>query len=178
MFDAAYSMLLPSFCRESELSALLHNVNRCLKPKGVFHLMLIDPIPNTSALGEEMRRWLTENLLRNLRQKSHCLHPSGRIPKLLGEASLRGIGSTLTTTKFYANPENVYSCSMGDLRYDAGKRCRAELRSIVGRMLWREVWGDFVTASSWWWDDPACLQECLELGTYWEYYSIVAVKAN
>lgn len=53
---------------------------------------------------------------------------------------------------------------------------RAELRSLVGRMLWREVWGEFVTAKNWWWDDPVCMKECLELGTFWEYHYIQGVR--
>lgn len=43
-------------------------------------------------------------------------------------------------------------------------------------MLWTEVWGPFVTADSWWWDDAACVDECVELGTFWEYHMIEAVK--
>ena len=54
---------------------------------------------------------------------------------------------------------------------------RAELRTVAGCLLWQETWGEYVTNSSWWWDDAECMQECIELGTYWEYYSIEAVKA-
>ncbi|KIE00472.1 hypothetical protein MAJ_03710, partial [Metarhizium majus ARSEF 297] len=181
-FDAAYSMTLPSLCRESDIPAVLNNVNKCLRSGGVYHLLLIDPIPNTDALGKNMRAWFRNNLLQKLRQQSRCLTPSYIFPKALGESSLRGHGSTLTTTKFYANPQNI--CRRQDETDDEakrereGKETRAELRSIVGRMLWREVWGEFVTSDTWWWEDPDCMRECLELGTFWEYYSIQAVKSN
>ncbi|KAK9442885.1 hypothetical protein VB005_03948 [Metarhizium brunneum] len=181
-FDAAYSMTLPSLCRESDIPAVLNNINKCLRSGGVYHLLLIDPIPNTDALGKNMRAWFRNNLLQKLRQQSRCLSPSYIFPKALGESSLRGHGSTLTTTKFYANPQNI--CRRQDETDDEskrereGKETRAELRSIVGRMLWREVWGEFVTSDTWWWEDPDCMRECLELGTFWEYYSIQAVKSN
>ncbi|KAG8415260.1 hypothetical protein J3458_009122 [Metarhizium acridum] len=181
-FDAAYSMTLPSLCRESDIPTVLNNINKCLRSGGVYHLLLIDPIPNTDALGKNMRAWFRNHLLQRLRQQSRCLTPSYIFPKALGESSLRGHGSTLTTTKFYANPRNI-SRSQDETDEEArqereGKETRAELRSIVGRMLWREVWGEFVTSDTWWWEDPDCMQECLELGTFWEYYSIQAVKSN
>lgn len=181
-FDAAYSLILPSLCRELDIPTALSNINRSLTPGGIYHLLVIDPIPNTDALGENMRAWFRNNLLLNLKLKSRCLTPSFTFPQALGEASLRGPGSTLTTTKFYANPQNIRHSSWATRserdRTAEGKETRAELRSIVGRMLWREVWGEFVTSDTWWWDDDACMQECLELGTFWEYHSIQAVNSD
>lgn len=58
----------------------------------------------------------------------------------------------------------------------ADNQVRAELRSTVGRMLWREVWGNYVTGNKWWWEDPLCVQECHELGTHWVYQIIVGTK--
>lgn len=52
------------------------------------------------------------------------------------------------------------------------------LRSLVLRMLWREVWGRCVCARRWWWDEPDIVRECEERGTYWEYSHIVAVKGG
>ncbi|KAK2592921.1 hypothetical protein QQS21_009366 [Conoideocrella luteorostrata] len=181
-FNDVYSMVLPSFCREPELPVVLHNINKSLKPGGVFNLLVIDPIPNIEALGEKMRAWLLKHLLRNLQRQSRCLNPSGSLPTFLGQASLRGPGSTLTTTQFFANPQSV-RCYKGDdeiTAKEAGgdKEIRAELRSHAGRMLWREVYGEFVTADDWWWNDAACMQECIDLGTFWEYHSIRAVKAT
>lgn len=72
----------------------------------------------------------------------------------------------------------MYDTEIEAKRQTEGKETRAELRSIVGRMLWREVWGEFVTSDTWWWDDPACMQECLELGTFWVYHTIQAIKSN
>jgi hypothetical protein len=53
---------------------------------------------------------------------------------------------------------------------------RSELKSQVGRMLWREMWGGFVEGEKWWWEDDTILKECESLGTGWEYAIITAVK--
>jgi hypothetical protein len=53
---------------------------------------------------------------------------------------------------------------------------KAEIRSLAGRLLWKHIWGPFVTGGKWWWDDPECMFECLELGTTWEYQLIEGVK--
>lgn len=50
------------------------------------------------------------------------------------------------------------------------------LRCLVGQKLWQEIWGPHVTARNWWWEDEACREECLRLGTVWEYHIVDAVK--
>lgn len=71
---------------------------------------------------------------------------------------------------------------MLDLLYgghEAAKReqqAKLELQSRIGRLLWQETWGSYVNADRWWWDDPECVEECAQLGTYWEYSIIEAVK--
>jgi hypothetical protein len=53
-----------------------------------------------------------------------------------------------------------------------------ELRCLMIRLLWQEVWGRFVKATQWWWDDEDIVQECVELGTHWQYSHIVAVRGD
>lgn len=53
---------------------------------------------------------------------------------------------------------------------------RQELKSQVGRMLWKEMWGGFVEGDKWWWEDEQVLDECEKMGTGWEYAVIAAVK--
>lgn len=180
LFEAAYSLSLPSLCTLSDLRGIVHNVSSALKPGGTLHLTLIDPLPCADTLGGKMRQWLDQHLLSSLRRESRCLCPSMTLPQWLGEASLRAAGSTLTTTKFYATPDNVRlqqrdpDPAIEQLR--AEKKTKAELRSLVGRLLWKEVWGRHVTTDSWWWENSDCMKECLELGTFWEYHIIEAVK--
>jgi hypothetical protein len=47
---------------------------------------------------------------------------------------------------------------------------------MVGRMLWKEMWGSFVEGDEWWWDDKSVIEECERIGTCWEYTMIEAVK--
>ncbi|KAG5995213.1 hypothetical protein E4U43_003078 [Claviceps pusilla] len=181
-FDTVHSMLLPALCKESEVLAVLNSINKCLKPGGSLNLVIIDSIPHVDAFGAKMRAWFMKNIVLNLQQQSRCLNPSLSLPDLLSKASLRGPGSILTTTQFYANPQNI---SRHGVEHDwnsksdrQDKEVRAELRSLAGRMFWKEVWGQFVTSDTWWWEEDECMQECLELGTFWEYHSVQAVKAH
>ncbi|PHH67564.1 hypothetical protein CDD82_1326 [Ophiocordyceps australis] len=152
----------------------------CLKPGGSLHLTLIDPLPYADTLGSRLHAWLERHLLLNLDRQARCLSPSATLPRWLAEASLRAPGSTRTTVRFFATPDSIRrrprDPDPARERLQADRETRARLRSLVGRMLWRQVWGAFVTADSWWWDDPAIVDECLQLGTFWEYHLIEAVK--
>ena len=102
----------------------------------------------------------------NLETQFRCISPSRLLPAWLADARLRADGSVISKMKFDA----VYRRTEDDVGAEA------ELRSTVGRKLWQEVWGSFVHAAAWWWDDPACIEECIRLGTYFEYSLIEAVK--
>ncbi|CAM1510231.1 Fc.00g005660.m01.CDS01 [Cosmosporella sp. VM-42] len=180
LFSTVYSLSLPAICPAQDLPGVLKNIHKCLKPGGSLQLTLIDPLPCAGTLGHRMRAWLEEHLLLNLERNFRCMSPSRGFPHWLGEASLRGQGSTLTTAKFYAIPTSARSHEaepdpfIDQVRTE--RETKAELRSLVGRMLWMEVWGDYVTAGCWWWEDAACVEECLHLGTFWEYNVIEGVK--
>lgn len=176
LFEAVYSLSLPSLCAASELRGIVHNMSSCLKPGGTLHMTLMDALPAAGTMGGRLGRWLDEHLLGNLAEGGRCARPcSGVMARWLGEASLRAAGSTLTTVKFFATADNV-RLDADPARAD--EATRAELRSLVGRMLWRDVWGAWVTGGSWWWEDAGCMEECLALGTFWEYQLVEAVKGR
>ncbi|KAG6008813.1 hypothetical protein E4U21_003842 [Claviceps maximensis] len=182
-FDTVQSMVLPALCKGSEVLPVLKSINNCLKPGGSFNLIIIDSIPHVDAFGPKLRAWFMRNIVLNLRQQSRDLNPSLSLPNSLSKASLRGPGSMLTTTRFYANPQStgrhgVEQDGTSTSPKGGDRQVRAELRSMAGRMLWKEVWGQFVTSDTWWWEEDECMQECLELGTFWEYHSVQAVKAD
>jgi hypothetical protein len=65
----------------------------------------------------------------------------------------------------------------GEAEEDAEReRTRQELKSVVGRMLWKEMWGVYVVGEKWWWDDESVVEECERMGTCWEYAVIEGVK--
>ncbi|KAL7787653.1 hypothetical protein V8C43DRAFT_316878 [Trichoderma afarasin] len=180
VYESVHSLTLPSLCPSAYLPGILNNVYKCLKKKGFLRLVLIDPLPRAGTMGRKLKTWIEEHLLRNLAKQAKCMSPSTAFPPLLAEAGLRGDGSTLTTTKFYAVPSSATDTDPDMIKdvMQAENEAKAQVRSLVGRMLWIEAWGSHVTASKWWWDDPACVAECLELGTFWEYHTVKGVKED
>ncbi len=186
-FSAVHSLALPALVPSSEIPPLLRSIHRALRSQGTLHMILIDPAPVRENLGPQMQRWLDENLLLNLQRNFRCTSPSQLFPSWLAEAQLRGEGSLMSTIKFFAvpgNPQRDNSSDDGSTRSSnsggSGKssetKAKMELRSVVGRMLWVEVWGQFIAADKWWWEDAECVEECRRLGTCWEYRLIEAVK--
>ena len=181
-FDRVYSLLLPSLCCYDYIPAVLRNIRNCLRLGGIFDCVLIDPLPNALTLGHNMRAWLEKHLIPNLEKEKLCTAPCRLFPRWLGEASLRGRGSSRVVTKFFAIPGSVPD-TLGDpdpvINANLqNKKARAELMSLIGRILWIEVWGRYVTASRWWWEEELCVQECVEMGTFWEYHKIEGVKGE
>jgi hypothetical protein len=84
---------------------------------------------------------------------------------------LRAEGSTIVTVRFFASLG--IDTAIGD---DETDRTKQELKSVVGRLLWKEMWGGFVEGEMWWWDDESVVEECERMGTCWEYAVIEAVK--
>ncbi|KAM5356409.1 hypothetical protein ACJ41O_003055 [Fusarium nematophilum] len=181
LFESVYTLSLLSICPSPDIPGVLRNINRCLRLGGSLQLTIVDPLPCAGTLGHRMRTWIEDHLLINLERQFRCVNPSRLFPDWLGDASLRGKGSVLTTSKFYAVPESVCAAAdesdpFIDKRERPEREVKAELRSLVGRMLWMEVWGEYVTGGKWWWEDDGCVEECLELGTFWEYSMIEGVK--
>ena len=140
-------------------------------------MVLLDPTPTRDSLGPRMRDWLDDNLLINLEAQFRCTSPNRVFPLWLSKAGLRGDGSVITKVKFNAihQPDNDEGKGKGVVD---GNSLEAELRTTMGRKLWQEVWGSFALGQVWWWDDPACVEECARLGTHFEYSIIEAVKED
>jgi hypothetical protein len=82
--------------------------------------------------------------------------------------------------RFFASvgPETIIGMGMGMEGEDEveRERTRQELKSVVGRMLWKEMWGGYVEGEKWWWDDESVVEECERMGTCWDYAVIEGVK--
>jgi hypothetical protein len=162
-------------CHSHFIPLVLAKLYRTLAaPGGVLHMTVIDPLPCAN-LGPLLYRWLADRLLAPLERRHRCTRPADLVPAWLAEANLRGAGSQIVRIPFSAVApvplhDKAVACDPG--WYAAA--LRQELRSKMGRMLWIEVWGQFVAGGDWWWDDPALVAECLALDTRWEYYQIEA----
>ncbi|KAJ2902312.1 hypothetical protein MKZ38_000702 [Zalerion maritima] len=177
LFHKATALSLPSLFPSTEVPTVLRQLHRCLTSKGKIQLTIIDPSPNATTLGPKLRQWLDDNLLLNLEKNFRCINPSRLFPIWMADAKLRADGSSITTVKFMATTIQDQLGPLGahDMADDASS-IRAQLRSLVGRMLWLEVWGGYIHASKWWWEDPDIMEECNSLGTYWEFNLIEGVK--
>ncbi|KAG4429533.1 hypothetical protein IFR05_014982 [Cadophora sp. M221] len=171
----------------------LRPVNR---GSGVLHLTILDPSPLPATLGPRLRSWLDSYLILHLERQFRCLNPSRLFPVWLLDAGLRGEGSTIVNVRFFASVSsngsgNCISNSISSARSGGGsengngnwkrdedeaENTKQELKSIVGRMLWKEMWGSYVQGDKWWWEDERIVEECERMGTVWEYAVIEAVK--
>ncbi len=154
---------------------------------GVLHLTILDPAPLPSTLGPRLRFWLDNNLILNLEKQFKCINPGRVFPEWLADAGLRAPGSTILPIQFLAcySPSAIShtprSKEIGGDEPETKKASvdygiKQELKSIVGRMLWREMWGPYVQADKWWWEDQDIVEECERMGTCWEYAIIEALK--
>ena len=176
VFSAAYSLGLPSHVSRHDIPVVLKGLHQCLLPGAILYLALINVRPVATSVGPRMQEWLDKHLLLNLEKKRRSDSPSMFMPEWLEESSLRGKGSVISKAKFLAiTPSDIAGKKTMDGKPD--NQCiRAELRGEVGRMLWKEVWGVYVEAERWWWEEPAIVEECLRLRTFWDYYLIEAVN--
>jgi hypothetical protein len=94
----------------------------------------------------------------------------------LKSASLRVDPNCIETTQFFSIP--LHSSQLQYVRdgHVSEEGLTQELRNIVGRMLWMEIWREYIIAEQWWWEDPDILRECVEWKTTWEWRLIEAVK--
>ncbi|KAI1799825.1 hypothetical protein F4811DRAFT_71956 [Daldinia bambusicola] len=174
LYSTVTCLPMPALFPSSEIPPLLRHIYRCLTPGGALHLTLIDPQPVSSSMGPKLRQWLFENLLIQLEKKCRTTLPSDTFPAWLAVAKLRGFGSTITTISVRAVHEGAATTEDTNDKTSV----ESELRCLVSRMLWQEIWGKFVHADRWWWEEEDIVQECIERGTYWQYSHIVAVKNN
>jgi hypothetical protein len=150
---------------------------------GTLHLTILDPSPLPSTLGPRLRAWLDSHLILNLEKQFRCTNPSRLFPIWLEDEGLRAEGSTRLTVCFLASvntkeAENLIIDheSTSSETVDRGDILKQELKSVVGRTLWKEMWGSYVQADRWWWEDECIIEECERMATCWEYAVIEAVK--
>ncbi|TQS39324.1 hypothetical protein Golomagni_00151 [Golovinomyces magnicellulatus] len=152
---------------------------------GTLHLTILDPTPVQATIGPRLRGWLDSHLIINLERNFRCINPSRLYPVWLADAGLNAEGSKNVHIRFFASvtcskipsiPTDSESGDLGSEEVEKNDFLNLELKSIAGRMLWKEMWGSFVLGEKWWWEDEEIMEECEKLGTCWEYTVIEAVK--
>ncbi|KUI71732.1 hypothetical protein VM1G_06698 [Cytospora mali] len=176
-YTTVNSISIASMVPSSEIPNLLGRIHQVLARGGSLNIAILDPLPSARSAGPALRQWLDENLTFNLEQQFRCTNPSRNFPVWLQEARLRARGSVITTTRFQAVSE-ADGGGGGSGSEESDMEARRELRTVVGRMLWQDIWGAFVTADRWWWDVPEIVDECVGMDTHWEYSIIMACKES
>ncbi|CZT50540.1 uncharacterized protein RSE6_11547 [Rhynchosporium secalis] len=203
IFTSIHAFPIPSLLAASSIPSVLKECHRTLRSAvkapgltstlalqvpttsrgGTLHLTILDPSPLLATLGPRLRSWLDNHLILHLEKQFMCLNPSRLFPIWLSDARLRGEGSTIVNVRFFASVTSTTLDVSSNVREEvngAGREdtesTKQELKSIVGRMLWKEIWGAYVQGDKWWWEDARILEECERMGTMWEYAVIEAVK--
>jgi len=170
---------------------------------GTLHLKIVDPCPVPATLGPRLRDWLDHHLVFDLERQFRCLHPIRLFPAWLAEAGLYADGSTITKMTFLASTTTslersrprmstkndrsedteqttIRNIKQGGVQEEQPyeKDITQELQTMVGRLLWKEIWGPYVhlKGGKWWWEDNDILDECCLRRTLWEYAMIEAIK--
>lgn len=203
IFASIHAFSLPALLPASSIPALLKDCHRTLtsphsiaspsdspttpsspsqSKAGSLHLTILDPAPIPSTLGPLLRAWLDTHLIVNLERQFRCINPARLFPIWLADAGLRAEGSTISNVRFLASvshdPDGFSIIDgAGQEQGVVSAECtKQELKSMVGRMLWKELWGPFVEGEKWWWEDEKVIEECERVGTCWGYAVIEAVK--
>lgn len=180
IFSSINALTLTSLLSAPSIPALLRECHRVLTPEGVLHLTVLDPAPVSSTMGPSLRAWLEENLLLNLETQFRCASPSRLLPIWLHDAGFRSQDERARVSKirFWALGRGEGGFSGGE-EEDGGIEPSVELgnlTAVVGRMLWREIWGNYVVGDRWWWEDENIVDECARMGTRWECSVLEIVK--
>jgi hypothetical protein len=179
IFSSIFAMSLPAALSSSSIPALLRECHRVLTPTGTLCLTIMDPSPAAATLGPKLRAWLEDHLLLSLEKQFRCTSPGRLLPVWMKDAgfaipSLSGTCTQITRMSFFAGGDGTRGEGDGD--GDNSTADAGELKTLVGRMLWKEIWGQFSDAEKWWWEDATILDECRSYGTQWDCSIIKAGK--
>ncbi|KAF2196537.1 hypothetical protein GQ43DRAFT_452281 [Delitschia confertaspora ATCC 74209] len=151
---------------------ILRECHRLLEPGGMLEIRIMDASPVRRTAGPKMRSWVEDRVSLNLERLFRCSKPCLLVPNWVSDAGfeLRGRfpsarGHMMQMPCAVAND----GCHPDD-----------ELPMLVGRALWKDIWGSFVSdepgETRWWWEDDAVIQECLEHQTVFECGALYAYK--
>ncbi|QDS77075.1 hypothetical protein FKW77_007287 [Venturia effusa] len=181
--------LLPA----SQIPQLLSECYRVLKPGGVLELRLMDATPERGSMGPRLATWLEERLLLGLEREFRCQRPIMLVPRWAQDAGFQPLPFR---NEFDAQGLKSPRNSMGKmgmvrcLRLPAATADRdqvsrdivAQVGVLVGRALWKDTWGSFVSneesEENWWWDNPEVVEECRQWRTVWDVGTLYVMKED
>lgn len=174
--DSSFSHIrastLPSIVPSSKLPQIFQECYRLLASGGMLEIRIMDAAPVRKTAGPRMKAWIEDRLSVNLERMFRCSKPCTLVPGWLSDA-----GFDLPASLPSQGEENVkLRCAFDRESSDVDR----ELSTMVGRALWKDIWGGFVDEDPdephWWWEDEEVMKECLERDTVFECGSIFAFK--
>jgi hypothetical protein len=168
-FSHIRASTLPSMVPSSSLPELFRECYKLLAPGGLLEMRIMDAAPLRRNAGPLMRMWIEDRVSVNLERLFRCSKPCSLVP-----AWLSGAGFDLVTPEADCNV--TLPCAFDETVSDVDR----ELSTVIGRALWKDLWGGFVDdvpdEPKWWWDDEEITTECLKRGTALECRAIYAYK--
>ena len=167
-FSHIRASTLPSLVPSAKLPDLFRECYKLLAPGGLLEIRIMDAAPVRQTTGPMMRMWIEDRLSVNLEKLFRCSKPCSLVPGWLAEA---GFELDVETDQSMVLP-----CAFDRNLDDVEK----ELSTMIGQALWKDIWGAFVDdhpdEPTWWWEEEAIIQECLERKTVLECRSLFAYK--
>jgi len=168
-FSHIRASTLPSLVSSSKLPELFRECYKLLASGGLLEVRIMDAAPVRKTAGPLLRTWIDDRLSVNLERLFRCSKPCSLVPTWLADAGFDMVNSDSKSSV-------TLPCAIGSTPMDVNK----ELSTLIGREMWREVWGSFVDdvpgESRWWWEDRDIVQECLERKTVLECRAIYAYR--
>ncbi|OCK85906.1 hypothetical protein K432DRAFT_388161 [Lepidopterella palustris CBS 459.81] len=170
-FDHIRASSLPSAIASSRLPQVFCECYRLIAPGGILEVRIMDSSPDRKTAGPKMRAWIEDRLSLNLEKYFRCSRPCTLVPGWVKEAGFSFLNNL---------PEKLMQTLRIPAAFDANDTVDDELLTLVGRALWKDIWGDLVEGRPgeprWWWEDEEVLAECLERKTVFECGTLFAFK--
>ncbi|XP_014553100.1 hypothetical protein COCVIDRAFT_40816 [Bipolaris victoriae FI3] len=168
-FSHIRASTLPSLVPSSELPELFSECYKLLAPGGFLEIRVMDAAPVRTTAGPLMRAWIEDRLSVNLEQLFRCSKPCALLPAWLKDAGFE-----------LADQHKDQKLTLPCASDPESAKVDDELSTIIGRALWKDIWGSFVDDSpdepKWWWEDKDIVEECVKRQTVLECRTIFAYK--
>jgi hypothetical protein len=168
-FSHIRASTLPSLVPSSKLPELFRECYKLLAPGGLLEIRIMDAAPVRKTTGPLLQTWIEDRLSVSLERLFRCSKPCLLVPSWLADAGFE-LADPASTSKV------TLPCAVDSSSTDTSR----ELSTIVGRDLWRNVWGAFVEETpdepKWWWDDQDIVEECLKRQTVLECRVLFAYR--
>ncbi|KAF1994615.1 hypothetical protein P154DRAFT_526960 [Amniculicola lignicola CBS 123094] len=172
LFSHIRASTLPSLVPSSKLPRIFEECYRLLAPGGMLEIRIMDAAPVRQTAGPKMRAWIEDRLSLNLERLFRCSKPCMLVPGWVEDA-----GFALSASRIPCQEQNMKLPCTVDLE---SSDVEGELSMLIGRALWRDIWGGFVDdmpgEPRWWWEDEEVMKECRQRQTVFECGALFAFK--